>query len=106
MTDADYPQRIAFQLETQCVTGLRAMHEKALATTTRTKDEDWSCPQIPALVRQYQNPEAVDKIAQAMSDVEEVKAIMLTNIDSLLARGESIDELCQKTDELRYSTKT
>lgn len=56
-----------------------------LVTTTKTFNE---------------NPEA-DKIGRIKEQIDNVKQVMLENLDNLLERGERIDMLCDKTEMLK-----
>ncbi|KAK1426377.1 hypothetical protein QVD17_15048 [Tagetes erecta] len=47
------------------------------------------------------HPEEIDKIAKVKAQVSEVKGVMLDNIEKVLDRGEKIELLVDKTDNLR-----
>lgn len=44
------------------------------------------------------------KIKRLQDDLEELKAIMLRNIEAVISRGEKIDQLVQKTEELEATS--
>lgn len=46
------------------------------------------------------NPEA-DKIRNVQAQVDDVKVVMLDNIDKILSRGEKLEDIDRKTDDLR-----
>ena len=48
------------------------------------------------------NPEEVSKVAAVQKKVDEVKGIMVENIERVLERGERIELLVDKTDSLRF----
>jgi len=48
------------------------------------------------------NPSEFNKIAQVQQKVQEVKDVVITNIDKVLERGERIDTLVEKTDNLQF----
>jgi len=48
------------------------------------------------------NPSEFNKIAQVQQRVQEVKDIVIDNIDKVLERGERIDTLVEKTDTLKF----
>eukprot|EP00884_Botryococcus_braunii_P011174 jgi/Botrbrau1/20057/Bobra.200_1s0062.2 len=48
------------------------------------------------------HPEELSKVAGLQKKVEEVKGIMVDNIEQVLARGERIENLVDKTDTLRF----
>ncbi|CAB3999016.1 vesicle-associated membrane 7-like isoform X2, partial [Paramuricea clavata] len=47
-----------------------------------------------------------DRLTRVRQDVEDVKGIMTQNIEKVLERGERIDILLDKTEELDYSAST
>lgn len=56
-------------------------------------------------IDQCQNPKAVDKIAFIQGELEETKLIMISNIDSILKRGEKLEEVLAKTTDISESSK-
>lgn len=48
------------------------------------------------------NPEVVSKLAKFKAQVEEVKSIMMGNIDKVIDRGEKVEVLVGKTENLVY----
>lgn len=46
------------------------------------------------------NPEA-DKIRRVQAQVDDVKEVMLDNLDKILTRGEKLEDIDRKTDDLR-----
>ena len=58
-------------------------------------------PQLIAqLMKQYTTSPPADPLKQAQTDLNNVKDIMVQNIDSILQRGERLDLLVDKTDTL------
>ncbi|KAI3511527.1 hypothetical protein L2E82_29093 [Cichorium intybus] len=47
------------------------------------------------------HPEEIDKVAKVKAQVDEVKGVMMENIEKVLDRGEKIELLVDKTDNLR-----
>uniref|UniRef100_V9LI21 Vesicle-associated membrane protein 8-like protein n=1 Tax=Callorhinchus milii TaxID=7868 RepID=V9LI21_CALMI len=47
----------------------------------------------------------VDRVQKLQSDVEGVKNIMTENVDRILARGEKLDDLMNKTEDLQTSSE-
>jgi vesicle-associated membrane protein 7 len=48
------------------------------------------------------HPEELSKVAAVQKQVDEVKSIMVDNIERVLERGEKIELLVDKTDNLRF----
>mmetsp|Transcript_35574 Transcript_35574/g.42843 ORF Transcript_35574/g.42843 Transcript_35574/m.42843 type:complete len:253 (-) Transcript_35574:708-1466(-) len=49
-----------------------------------------------------EHPEEMNKVAMVQKQVQEVKNIMMDNIEKVLDRGEKIELLVDKTEELRF----
>ncbi|KAL3359949.1 hypothetical protein AABB24_016450 [Solanum stoloniferum] len=47
------------------------------------------------------NPEEINKLAKVKAQVSEVKGVMMQNIEKVLDRGEKIELLVDKTENLR-----
>ncbi|ODO08849.1 vesicle-associated membrane protein 7 [Cryptococcus wingfieldii CBS 7118] len=56
--------------------------------------------ELSKLMHQYTTAPPADPLRQAQSDLNNVKDIMVQNIDSILQRGERLDLLVDKTDTL------
>ncbi|KAK8864367.1 hypothetical protein IAR55_001615 [Kwoniella newhampshirensis] len=56
--------------------------------------------ELAKLMDQYTTSPPADPLRQAQSDLNNVKDIMVQNIDSILQRGERLDLLVDKTDTL------
>lgn len=61
-------------------------------------DED--APSTSSSVRGRKMPENVDKVERVRDEVAKVKDIMVSNIDALIERGERLDLLVEKTEDL------
>ncbi|XP_031096672.1 putative vesicle-associated membrane protein 726 [Ipomoea triloba] len=48
-----------------------------------------------------EHPDEIDKLAKVKAQVNEVKGVMMENIEKVLDRGEKIELLVDKTDDLR-----
>jgi synaptobrevin family protein YKT6 len=48
----------------------------------------------------FQDPAAGDKLTQIQKTLDEVKDVMHKNIDEVLQRGETLDSLMEKSDDL------
>lgn len=51
------------------------------------------------------NPGQFDKVAEVQRKVDDVKNVMVQNIEQVLARGERIEDLVDKTDQLRFQAE-
>lgn len=85
ITDDEYPSRIAFSLLTKVL-----QHPDIL---------------LSSLMTQYQNPTEVDKLARIQQQLEDIKIVMHENIEEVLKRGESLDDLIRRSSDLSATSK-
>ncbi|KAJ1304974.1 hypothetical protein OPQ81_000017 [Rhizoctonia solani] len=57
-------------------------------------------PTIGKLIEQYNTAPPVDALSQAQQDLAQVKDIMVHNVEQILSRGERIELLVDKTDNM------
>lgn len=57
------------------------------------------------LLSKYQKPESADPVMKIDKDLRETKEIMMVNIEKILERGEKIEDLVDRTNELSTSSK-
>lgn len=66
--------------------------------------ELYNFPELREKLKTCQDQRKVDKIAEVNTQIDEVKDIMIKNIEDLLERGEKIEDLIYKTEELKYTS--
>lgn len=86
VTDLEYPSRISFEL-------LRRVHE------------DSSDAHLTQVVQQCQDPGTVDALIRVQQQLDETLVVMHENVNKILARGDSIDLLVEKSEHLSQQTK-
>ena len=60
---------------------------------------------LEGVLRDYQDPTAVDKLAKVDKSLTETKEVLTKTIDAVLARGEKLDDLVDRSAELSASSK-
>ena len=58
-----------------------------------------------AAVAKYQDPAAADKLLQIQRELDETKIVLHKTIDSVLARGEKLDNLVEKSSDLSLASQ-
>jgi hypothetical protein len=53
----------------------------------------------------YQDPAAADKLLQIQRELDETKVVLHKTIDSVLARGEKLDNLVEKSSDLSMASQ-
>ncbi|KAF2860282.1 snare-like protein [Piedraia hortae CBS 480.64] len=102
ISDHDYPALVAHQL-------LGKILDEFLTQNPRSS---WSGPSprcsFPALkdyIVKYQDPHQADSIMKIQQELDETKIVLHKTIESVLERGEKIDSLVAKSDDLSAQSK-
>jgi synaptobrevin homolog YKT6 len=61
--------------------------------------------ELPALLAKYQNPKEADALTKLQLDLDETKIILHGTIESVLQRGEKLDDLVAKSEDLGLQSK-
>jgi len=103
VTDSEYPQRIAFAL---LLKTLRSYEESDEFTSSKWKEIGSDLTSEPQFMRDnleaYQDPSA-DKLFKIQKELDELKDIMNDNINRVLERGESLEVLMARSEDLSTS---
>eukprot|EP00923_Selenidium_pygospionis_P029450 GHVN01052547.1.p2 GENE.GHVN01052547.1~~GHVN01052547.1.p2 ORF type:complete len:201 (+),score=31.74 GHVN01052547.1:3543-4145(+) len=97
-TDAEYPVRVVFSMLSIILRQFEAKFQSEWATAEA--DTQFEFPEGEALFTEYQNPMEADKLLKVQNELDEVKDVMLKNIDDLFQRGETLDSLMDKSEDL------
>ncbi|KAF8819392.1 SnaRE protein [Cardiosporidium cionae] len=104
ISSPSYPLRVAFGFVSQAIQNFNEMYQGQWEKISQDMPEgDMFAAAGKTLLATYQNPTEADKILKVQKDLDEVKDVMLKNIDELLQRGESLDALMQKSENLSSS---
>jgi synaptobrevin family protein YKT6 len=104
VTDEHYDKRVAFVLVSKLIQSWEK--EKSPSEWKNiSKDIDLIPDFLRSLLVQYQNPKDADLLTKIHSQVAEVKGNVLKNINQVLANGETIDALMDKSDDLDAQSK-
>jgi len=103
ITDGDYPPRVAFSLINQAF----EMFTKAHGTdvTKWNTDVELRVDGLEEILLKFQEPEKSDNITKIHKDLDETKEVLVKSIDQLLARGEKLEVLAEKSNDLSYKSK-
>ncbi|CAJ2655703.1 vesicle-associated membrane protein 722-like [Trifolium pratense] len=74
---------------------------RATTATTRSLNKDFGPKLKQHMQYCVEHPEEVSKLAKVKAQVSEVKGVMMENIDKVIDRGEKIEVLVDKTENLR-----
>jgi synaptobrevin family protein YKT6 len=64
-----------------------------------------SMPELKEYLTKYQDPQQADSILKIQKELDETKIVLHKTIESVLQRGEKIDDLVAKSDGLSAQSK-
>jgi synaptobrevin family protein YKT6 len=97
VADEEYPVRVAFSLITDTLGKFADKYPR----WAETKSDQSETPEfMTEALEKFQNPKEADKVLKIQQTVEEIKTIMHRNIDDILKRGETLDALMEKSNDL------
>ncbi|CAD6228026.1 unnamed protein product [Miscanthus lutarioriparius] len=82
-------------------------YQKTFGESWRTTKTDVTQPwqYLDDALTKYQDPAEADKLLKIQRDLDETKIILHKTIDSVLARGERLDSLVEKSSDLSISSQ-
>ena len=98
ITDQNYPERVAQTLVTKLTSGFERKYESSWKKINQ--DKALHFPQIDSLMKEYANPNEADKMTALQQTLDEIKEIMHKNIEDMMERGEKLNELAVKSDDI------
>lgn len=104
ITDHEYPPRVAFTLINKFLDQFAV--EVSCSTWPTIAEADVNFKRLEQHLQDYQTPDKADAMMKLQSDLDETKIIMHSTIDSMLQRGEKLDDLVAKSDALSSQSKT
>mmetsp|Transcript_52195 Transcript_52195/g.46876 ORF Transcript_52195/g.46876 Transcript_52195/m.46876 type:complete len:209 (-) Transcript_52195:437-1063(-) len=103
ITDQAYSERVAQTLVTKLTSGFEQKYGNSWKKVQ--KDEVMNYPPISDLLKEYANPNQADKMLAVQQNLDQIKEIMHKNIEDILERGETLDNLLQKSDDIGEVSK-
>lgn len=101
--DSAYPVRSAFCVVSKVLEDFRAIH--ADKWRSATEDSTIANAQLEPALQKFQDPHAADKLAKIQSDLDETKVVLHRTIESMLERGEKLDTLVGKSEDLTLASQ-
>lgn len=98
LADSEYPMRVAFSLLNEA---MRQFEAKIGTKWTNVEaDTEMDFPEGADLLVKFQDPAEADKITKIEKELDEVKGIVIKSMDDILKRGEALESLMQKSEDL------
>ncbi|KAG4136785.1 hypothetical protein ERO13_D07G030000v2 [Gossypium hirsutum] len=101
--DDHYPVRSAFSLLNQVIDEYQKNFGESWRTAQADSTEPW--PYLDNALTKYQDPAEADKLLKIQRELDETKIILHQTIDSVLARGEKLDSLVEKSSDLSAASQ-
>jgi len=103
VTAPDYPAKIVYRLLNQLVCQFASKHGGLSGVNA---DTDIEFRQLRECLQKYQDPTNAGTVPQLSNKIEETKEVLYKTIDQVLQRGQSLESLMAKSDDLSSSSMT
>lgn len=101
--DDHYPVRSAFSLLNQLIDECQKNFGESWRTVQADNTQPW--PYLNEALTKFQDPAEADKLLKIQRELDETKIILHKTIDSVLARGEKLDSLVEKSSDLSAASQ-
>ncbi|XP_003744333.1 synaptobrevin homolog YKT6 [Galendromus occidentalis] len=101
ISDHEYPNRVAHTFISKVLDDFAAKY----SPDTWSSGGNKPLAGLEAQLAKYQNPNQADAMSKIQCDLDETKIILLNTIDAVLERGEKLDDLVAKSDDLSAQSK-
>ncbi|KAI4156556.1 MAG: hypothetical protein LQ340_000164 [Diploschistes diacapsis] len=105
ISDKDYPALVAHQLLSKIVDEFLSQHPQASFAAPSTQANSLSFPALKEYLAKYQDPGQADSIMKIQRELDETKIVLHKTIESVLERGESINMLVEKSNDLSSQSR-
>jgi synaptobrevin homolog YKT6 len=103
LVDGEYPQRVAQALLNKLLDDFTVRYPRADWTRP---DGSFPLPTLKAQLDKFQDPAAADSLTRLQRDLDETKIILHGAMEKLLERGEKLDDLVAKSEDLSMGSKS
>jgi synaptobrevin homolog YKT6 len=105
--DAEYPARVAFSLMSKVLDDVDSTFTTGKPNYWRTckVEEGLVWPSLDEAIEKYQNPAEADQITRIQKNLDDTREVLHNTIDSVLQRGEKLEDLVERSGELSTQSK-
>jgi synaptobrevin len=104
-TSDGYPKRLKMAVSDKLLDYIAPILSTSKGAYTRQIAERLD-RKIMAVIKEYYLPQNVDNIGSMRSGLDDTKEVMRDNVEKLLARGDQIDDLVERSADLSTKSKT
>jgi synaptobrevin family protein YKT6 len=105
IADREYNSRVCFSLISSVASDFESNFRGKWEGPAVNRDDCVPWPELAATLTKYQDPGSADQILRIQKDIDETKIIMHQAIESVLDRGEKIDNLVNISADLGVASK-
>jgi len=103
--DKEYPARVAFAKLSEMLDSFSNDPETRGWEVCARNDGYGGWPPVQQALRESQDPASFDKILKIQKDLDSTQQVLHSTIDNILERGEKLDDLVARSDELSATSK-
>jgi len=104
ITDGEYEARVAFTMLSKVMEDFtNYVHPSQWDKIS--SDKECNYPKLHDLLAKWQNPREADSLTRVQDEVEETKIVLHNTIQSVLERGEKLDDLVKASENLSEQSK-
>lgn len=106
MTDQDMKLRVPYAFLFDINNRFKSTYREKVSTAGEMAMNDTFSRVLRDRIEFFSNDRNADKITKVKGDIEDAKAVMVNNIDKVLERGERIEMLVSKTEDLHQHSRS
>lgn len=105
ITDKEYPVRPAYSLLNKILEEYLILHPPQDWNTLQETNDRMKLKELDIYISKYQDPSQADSIMRVQQELDETKIVLHKTIESVLQRGEKLDNLVDKSESLSASSR-
>lgn len=103
VSDSEYPQRVVFTLLNKVLEDFSQRFSPSVWKTAEPNTISW--PECEKYLEEYENPRQADAMTKVQAELDETKIVLHNTIETVLQRGERLDDLVEKSEGLTLQSK-
>eukprot|EP01133_Synstelium_polycarpum_P007869 gene7869-9237_t len=104
LSDTEYPERVAHTLVRLAMDQFYQTHPESTWRSVTT-DTDLKVPLLEQTIIKYQNPHEADPMMSLQKNLDETLNIVKKTVEQLGQRGEKLEDIATKSDDLSFQSK-
>eukprot|EP01135_Chromosphaera_perkinsii_P010650 Nk52_evm50s2192 gene=Nk52_evmTU50s2192 len=105
IADKEYPVRVAFSFLNKAIDDFQTKYPRNIFTNPSVKPKDVPFPELKTMFQTYQDPAKADGLCRVQNELDETKIVLHKTIEGVLDRGEKIENLVDKSEDLSRQSK-